>query len=112
MGAENAIQKMIAHQIATGHTVAMKLFASAQHRLAAYDADATRMVMAAARLMESVARGARVLDGLQHGGRQHVTVQYVAVADGGQAVVAGNVGRQPLARLSQRGSKAAGGEPE
>jgi hypothetical protein len=53
--------------------------------------EAARMATAAARMMEATARAALVLDRLRHGNRQTVVVQHVAVADGGQAVVAGAV---------------------
>jgi hypothetical protein len=54
-------------------------------------AEATRSATAAARLMDSVTRGALALDRLRNGGRQFVTVQHVNIAGGGQAVVAGSV---------------------
>ncbi len=52
---------------------------------------AARMATAAARMMEATARAALTLDRLRNGNRQTVVVQHVAVADGGQAVVAAAV---------------------
>ena len=54
--------------------------------------EAARMANTAARLMEGTARAALTLDRLKNGNRQTVVVQYVTVADGGQAVVAGAMG--------------------
>ncbi len=64
--------------------------------------EAARMATAAARMMEATARAALALDRLKNGNRQTVVVQYVTVADGGQAVVAGTV--PPGAGGSERGS--------
>jgi len=65
-------------------------------------ASANRNAMSAARLMDSMTRAASALDRLRNGGRQQVTVQYIAVGDGGQAVVAGKMetgaGRATLGR--------------
>ena len=84
-GAETATQKMLAHQLAAAHPLAMELLASAaaetqKHRLVAHLntgalAEAARTTVAAARLMDSFARGALALDRLRNGGRQTVMVQ-------------------------------------
>lgn len=113
--AEGAIQQMLAHQVAAGHATAMRLLAAVQLELKSHGRDrlsgggeraftaAARTAMAAARLMDSVTHAAHGLDRLQNGGRQHVTVQHVVVADGGQAVVAGSVGGdRPARRLPKR----------
>lgn len=100
-GAETAMQKMLAHQLAAAHPLAMELLTLAsseaqKHRVAAHVntgalAEAARTTVAAARLMDSFARAALALDRLRNGGRQTVMVQHVTVGDGGQAVVAGSV---------------------
>ncbi len=100
-GAETAAQKMLAHQLAAAHPLAMDLLASAatetqKHQVAAHLnsgalAEAARTTVAAARLMDSFARGALALDRLRNGGRQTVMVQHVTVGEGGQAVVAGSM---------------------
>ncbi len=42
-------------------------------------------------MMDAFGRAALTLERLRNGGKQTVVVQHVAVADGGQAVVAGTV---------------------
>lgn len=112
MGAASPAERMLAHQMAVAHAMAMRLAAKAdafaarrfltyQHRAvdAAAEAkreqvasvEAARMATASARLMEATARAALALDRLRNGNRQTVVVQYVTVGDGGQAVVAGTV---------------------
>ena len=111
-GAASPAERMIAHQMATAHAMAMRLAAKADafaarkfltyQRRAADGVDeakreqvasieAARMATAAARMMEATARAALALDRLRNGNRQTVVVQHVAVAEGGQAVVAGTV---------------------
>ncbi len=102
-GATRAAEKMLAHQLAAAHPLAMGLFATAsgelhKHRVAAHLnpnalAEAVRSANAGARAMAAFAQGALALDRLRHGGRQTVTVQHVTVTDGGQAVVAGTLSR-------------------
>ena len=112
MGAASPAERMIAHQMATAHAMAMRLAAKADafaarkfltYQPRAVDAveeakreqvasvEAARLATAAARMMEATARAALTLDRLRHGNRQTVVVQHVAVGDGGQAVVAGAV---------------------
>lgn len=100
-GAETSAQKMIAHQLAAAHPLAMELLSLAaaeaqKHRLSPHVntgalTEAARTTTAAARLMDSFARGALILDRLRNGARQTVVVQHVEVSDGGQAVVAGSI---------------------
>ena len=112
MGAATPAERMIAHQMAVAHAMAMRLAAKAdafaarrfltyQPRGASADdeakreqvasIEAARMATAAARMMEATTRAALALDRLRNGNRQTVVVQHVAVAEGGQAVVAGTV---------------------
>jgi hypothetical protein len=107
VGAETAAEKMLAHQLAAGHALAMRLLASADGDLTRHvtgramnlnpnaHVEATRSALAAARLMDACSRSALAFDRLRHGGRQVVTVQHVTVADGGRAVVAGSVAPAP-----------------
>jgi hypothetical protein len=91
-GAETATQKMIAHQLAAAHPLAMELLTAAatevqKCRLSPHHnpeslAEAARTTTAAARLMDSFARGALILDRLRNGARQSVLVQHVMVSDG------------------------------
>lgn len=97
IGANDAVQQMLAHELATAHRMAMRLMGSADTELRLHEhsrvvggpsnamADACRCAIAAARLMDSVSRTALALDRLRHGAWQHVVVQHVAVGDGGQA---------------------------
>jgi hypothetical protein len=94
-GATNSLQKMLCHQLAAVHTAGMELLArSVQSHLPPLEQ--ARIVNAAARAFETYSSGCLTLQKLQTGGRQHVVVQYqqqVNVGPGGQAVVAGKVGR-------------------
>jgi hypothetical protein len=101
--ARNSLERMLAHQIAAAHGLAMKLTAKASYfaghvtswdpkcRQQMQSIEAARMAGAAARMMEAFQRGLLTLDRLRNGGRQVVTVQHVNVGDGGRAVVAGKV---------------------
>jgi hypothetical protein len=96
-----AAEKMLAHQLAAAHKLAMELIATAsrdacRHRAAPHLnqgalVEVSRSAQAAARLMVACQGAALALDRLRHGARQQIVVQHVAVADGGQAVVAGSV---------------------
>ena len=55
----------------------------------------TRLAGAVARMQASFQQGALTLQKLRTGGRQVVTVQHVAVHDGGKAVVAGQLATGP-----------------
>lgn len=100
-GAATATEQMLVHQLAAAHQAAMGLFSAAdtelhKHRTAGFLnpgalAEANRSATAGARVLSAFAQGAVALDRLLNGNRQVVTVQHVTVADGGQAVVAGNV---------------------
>ena len=92
--AENSLEKMLCHQMAAAHHVAMKLVASAADgRLP--PVEAARLANAAARMMEVYQAACLTLQKLKTRGQQRVLVQYqqVTVEHGGQAVVAGRVGR-------------------
>ncbi|HEY0418117.1 MAG TPA: hypothetical protein VGC80_01220 [Acetobacteraceae bacterium] len=101
--AANSLERMLVHQMATAHKVAMTLAAKAgdfagniqswdtHTRQQLQSIEAARMAAASARMMETFQRGALTLERLRNGGKQTVVVQHVAVSDGGQAVVAGTV---------------------
>lgn len=100
--AGNSVEKMLAHQLAAAHSLAMRMMASAGEDLAAYknsghqyphrSIEASRMANTAARLLDAYQRGLLTLERMRNGGRQTVTVQHVNVSAGGQAVVAGAMG--------------------
>jgi hypothetical protein len=103
--AKGRIEKVLAHQMATLHRLGMRFAGNADkelqriwraehwsdgHRQVAC-VEAARMMNASARAMAAFNDAALTLQRLRTGGRQVVTVQHVAVNDGGQAVVAQNM---------------------
>ena len=101
--AKNSIEKMLAHQLAAAHKLAMTFAGQARKHTqqvgeGIYSGDllhvdyATKMANASARMMDAFQKGALALHKLRTGGTQTVTVQHVNVSDGGQAVVTGGIG--------------------
>jgi hypothetical protein len=97
--AKNALERMLAHQLAASHRQALRLMA----RIDRVDdnLEKLRLSNACARLMQLFQDGIRLLNKIRTGGRQLVVVQHLQVWDGGQAVIAGKV--------QTRGDKAQGG---
>jgi hypothetical protein len=101
--ARNSLERMLAHQLAAAHNLAMTAASRAQtlmrqHKFSGDQAtsiEATRNANTAARLMDSFQGGLLVHDRMRRGGKQSVTVthihQQVAVGNGGKAVIAGSV---------------------
>ena len=98
--AKNSIEKMIAHQLAAAHKLAMTLAGKAQNLIeedgsgwhrppTVYATEASRVANASAKMMDAFQKGTLALHKLRTGGTQTVTVQHVNVSDGGQAVVTG-----------------------
>lgn len=102
--ARNSLEKMLAHQAATAHKLAMTFAATAEKWLAKGDPDlgvnpgkvtamqeAQRSANAAARMMQAFQQGMATLARIRSGGEQKVTVvhQHVQVA-GGQVAVTGS----------------------
>lgn len=104
--ARNSLEKMLAHEIAVAHSLAMKFAAKSEQLLGSVTSwdttgrqqvssiEASRLANSAARMMESFNQALLTLDRLRHGRKQVVTVQHVTVAPGGQAVVAAEVRSQ------------------
>jgi hypothetical protein len=94
--AGNALEKMLAHQLALAHSAAFKFMDRATGYLqrAAQDGaaavEAARLTNAAVRLMTTYQQGMLTLQRLRTGGTQVVQVQHLTVAEGAQAIV-GNV---------------------
>ena len=91
--ASNTHEKLISHQIALAHKVAMKQANRAQCE----DDPAVEIkrLQIAARMINIAQQGVITLQKLKTGGTQNVIVQHVHVADGGQALVgAVQTGRQ------------------
>jgi hypothetical protein len=119
--ASNSLEMMLSHQLAAAHRSSMKLDAQLNHQigrmngvisdkdLALRNVEVARLANSTARMMGAFQQGLLTLQRLKSGGRQVVTVQHVTVADGGQAVVAGQVTRGPKRR---RGKKRKGGGSE
>ena len=104
--AANSLEKMLAHQLAAAHALAMKLSerAMAHTRSASQDlfgpsrreyhaVEAARATNAAARMMATFQDGVLALAKLRSGGTQRVIVQHqhVTVEGGGQAVITGRL---------------------
>ena len=103
IGAQNSLEKMLAHQLAAAHRSTMKLSAQlnrCMERMDVLDEDTreranvqgTRLAGAMARMMTSYQQGLATLQKMRSGGQQIVTVQHVQVNEGGQALMAGRVG--------------------
>jgi hypothetical protein len=99
--AANSVEKMLVHQMAAAHAMAMKAQAEARELLNTYkrtgyvhqhlSIEAGRMMNASARMMESYQHGMLTLAKIRSGGQQTVVVQHVNVGDGGRAMVAGQM---------------------
>jgi hypothetical protein len=88
--ADNGLEKMLAHQLAIAHKVAMEQMG---HVSREYDAAVQAKLMnAAARCMAVYQQGLLALHKMRQNGQQRITVQYVNVSHGSQAVI-GNVER-------------------
>jgi hypothetical protein len=98
--AKNSLEKMLAHQLAIAHKLAMTFAKKALDHSNKSDrntfgreesqaVEASRMTHASARMMDIYQKGILALNKVRTGGQQTVTVQHVNVTDGGQAVVTG-----------------------
>ena len=101
--AKNSIEKMLAHQLANAHKLAMSFAGQAREQAQEVSDDifgdrslhvdhASKMARSSARMMDAFQKGVLALHKLRTGGTQVVTVQHVNVSDGGQAVVTGGIG--------------------
>jgi hypothetical protein len=104
IGAQNSMEKMLAHQLAAMHQATMRLAKQVNRRLdrLAYMnlgfAEADRTTVEACRLANTMGRmtagfqqGLLALQRIRTGGTQRVLVQHVTVEGGGKAVVAGGI---------------------
>ncbi|WP_051072340.1 hypothetical protein [Methylobacterium mesophilicum] len=98
--AGDALERMLAHQMATTHVLAMKAAAVMGQQLDMADrtmgtakqaacVEAARMAGTVARLTGSFQAGMQTLQRVRAGGQQTVVVQHNYVGDGGQAVIGG-----------------------
>lgn len=103
LGARDAWERNLLHQVAAQHVLAMTITAKAHafatlavswapdDRQQMQSIEAARLAVVIPRLTEATQRGMAALERYRNGNRQTVTVQYVTVEAGGQAVVAGAV---------------------
>ncbi len=92
IGAENSLEKMLAHQMALCHAHGMDLVVKAGKTRD--DNVSIKMMNTAIRFMEAYQKGFEVIHKVKRGNRQTVVVKYqqVNVSDGGQAVIAESAG--------------------
>jgi hypothetical protein len=104
IGAKNSLEKMLAHELAAAHRLAMNMAEQSARLVERFDrqhetlgrfnpalaVEAARLANASARMMGAFQDGLLALDRIRRGGKQTVKVvhQHVAVGPGGQAVVA------------------------
>jgi hypothetical protein len=100
--AQNSLEKMICHQMAAGHRLAMREISKALNEPLP-PVEVARLSNAAARMMQVCQEALLTIHRIRTGGRQTVVVQHVQVSDGGQAVVTGNVNTNPPGRSPVRG---------
>lgn len=86
--AQNSVERMLAHQMAATHTLAMKLLGRAGATLMP-SVEAARLANSAKGLMGTFQNAALTLQRLRTGGRQSIVVQRIQVQDTAQAVIAG-----------------------
>jgi hypothetical protein len=86
MGANNSLEKMLAHQLAVCHDGAMRF--SAKANLEQDPLHLVRLMNLANRSMETFQKGLLTLKRLRSSGEQRIMVQHVDVREGGQAMIA------------------------
>lgn len=87
IGAGNAVEQMIAHQMAVAHRTSLDLMAEAGNTRDPIEK--CRLINTASKLMDVCQKGLTTVHKIRNGGQQTVTVQHVQIGDGGQAVVNG-----------------------
>lgn len=89
--ASNTFERMLAHQLAAAHKAAMELLGHVHYEQ--NTVARSKRLNAAARCMTAYQQGLLTLHKMRQNGNQRITVQYVNVSDGSQAVI-GNVERR------------------
>lgn len=87
IGAGNAVEQMIAHQMAVAHRTSLDLMAEAGNTRDPIEK--CRLINTASKLMDVCQKGLTTVHKVRNGGQQTVTVQHVQIGNGGQAVVNG-----------------------
>jgi hypothetical protein len=83
--AQNSFERMLAHQMAVAHKTSLEIVDKASFMPETNDK--ARMLKVACRMMDTFQRGLLTLQRIRSNGEQRITVQYVTVADGGQAII-------------------------
>ncbi|TLM66293.1 MAG: hypothetical protein FDZ69_06540 [Deltaproteobacteria bacterium] len=98
IGAQNSLEKMLAHQMAVCHVEGMKLIAKANKTRDVVVAQ--KILSTATRFMDIYLKGFEAIHRVKRGNRQTVVVKYqqVNVGDGGQAVIT-----EPAGGIVRRG---------
>ena len=95
IGAKNSIEKMLAHQMAAAHSLAMKTMTVAHNHVNHTDdfwpEGYAQVVSSVARLMQAFQHGLLTWQKIRTGGKQTVVVQRVQVSQGSQAVIAASL---------------------
>ena len=89
VGAANAAEQMMAHQMAAAHRMGFDFLAQAGNTRDTVEK--CRLANTAIRLLDVSQKAMLALSRMRTGGQQTVTVQHVQVSDGGQAVINGSV---------------------
>jgi hypothetical protein len=103
--AGNSVEKMLTHQLAALHKAGMDLLIRLEGSpVALPPVEAARLTNGAVRAFEAFQCGCLVQQKLKTGGQQRVLVQHqqVNVGPGGQAIVAGKIGRGSPRRKQQK----------
>ncbi len=96
IGAENSLEKMLAHQMAACHNAGMQMIQKINFAIDDIginkddDLRLQRITNTASKLMITFQQGIKTIHQLRNGGQQKMTVEHVNVNDGGQAVI-GNI---------------------
>lgn len=88
LNAANAVEQMMAHQMAVAHRTSLDLIADAAP--IRDPIEKCRLLNTAAKFMDVSLKIALTVNKLHTGGQQTVLVQHVQVSDGGQAVINGS----------------------
>ena len=94
--ARNSLERMLAHQLAATHAVIMEQ--TGQVHVREEGTATAKRLTAIARCLGAYQHGLLTLKKIRQSGGQRITVQYVNVSEGGQAVI-GNVERDSDERV-------------
>jgi hypothetical protein len=97
--ARNSLEKMLEHQMAAAHKLVMEQMGQVCYEQNARDQ--TKRLNAAARCMAVYQQGLLALHKIRQNGQQRITVQYVNVSHGSQAVI-GNIERDTVANVGPK----------